>query len=157
MSASFQSQTPESQSIRRASPLDSRCLPAAPPHRRPDVPIPDCLDEVGNGGGGPDAPRKAVGNDVFAAAFGWLRLHLRKPDRLSGYHEKSSMLQQEPEKPPNPSATPHSALNAHLLNSHLKAVRGFSWSPLLRLKHFARGSVASSKKPLRACACSSAG
>src|ERR1700682_2413473 len=118
-----------------------------------NIPIPDRLDEVGNSGGEPDAPRKAVGNDVFAATNGWLRLQLRKPDRLSGYHEKSSMLQQEPEStPPKPRATPHPPLTAHL-----RIVRGFSSSPLLPLKHFARGSVASSKKPIRACACSSAG
>src|SRR6202790_2567672 len=35
-----------------------------------NVPIPDRLDKVGNGGGGPDASRKAVGNDVFAAPIG---------------------------------------------------------------------------------------
>src|SRR3984893_12349366 len=54
-------------------------------------------------------------------------------------------------KPPKPSATPH------WLSAYLNVVRGFSSSPLLPLKHFARGSVASSKKPIRACACSSAG
>src|SRR3984893_8620752 len=63
-----------------------------------NVPIPDRLDEVGNGSGGPDAPRKAV--DVLAAPPGWLQLQLRKPDRLSRYHEKSSILLQEPEKIP---------------------------------------------------------
>src|SRR3984893_16817642 len=62
-----------------------------------NVPIPDRLDKVGNGGGGPDAPRKAVGNDVFAAPPWWLQLQLRKPDRLSRYHEESSTLRQEPE------------------------------------------------------------
>jgi len=62
-----------------------------------NVPIPDRLDEVGDGGGGPDAPRKAIGNDVFAAAIGWLQLQLRKTDRCR-YHEKSSMLRQEPKK-----------------------------------------------------------
>ena len=56
---------------------------------------------------------------------------LREPDRLSGYHEKSSMLQQEPERTPKPSATPHPPLTAHL-----RIVRGFSSSPLLPLKHF---------------------
>ncbi len=61
-----------------------------------NVPIPDRLDEVGNGSGGPDAPRKAVGNDVFAAPPGWLRLQLRKHHRWSRYHEES--LLQEPEK-----------------------------------------------------------
>jgi hypothetical protein len=64
-----------------------------------NIPIPDRLDEVGNSGGEPDAPRKAVGNDVFAATNGWLRLQLRKSDRLSGYHEKSCMLQQAGENP----------------------------------------------------------
>ena len=63
-----------------------------------NVPIPDRLDEVGNGGGGPDAPGKAV--EVLAAPLGWLQLQLRKPDRLSQYHEKSSILLQEPEKTP---------------------------------------------------------
>jgi hypothetical protein len=62
-----------------------------------NVPIPDRLDEVGNGGGGPDASRKAVGNDVFAPPW-WVLLQLRKPDRLSRYHEKNSIPQQEPEK-----------------------------------------------------------
>src|SRR3979490_2054000 len=65
-----------------------------------NVPIPDRLHEVGHGGGGPDAPRKAVGNDVLAAPPGWLQLQLRKTDRLSRYHEKSSILLQEPEKTP---------------------------------------------------------
>src|SRR5258708_31326831 len=60
-----------------------------------NVPIPDCLDEVGNGGGGPDAPRKAVGNEVFPARFGW-RLTLRKPARWSRYHEESSNLLPRP-------------------------------------------------------------
>src|SRR5258705_1237954 len=62
-----------------------------------NVPIPDRLDEVADGGGGPDAPRKAIENDVFAAAIGWLQLQLRKTDRCR-YHEKSSMLRQEPKK-----------------------------------------------------------
>src|SRR3984893_2382166 len=62
-----------------------------------NVPTPDRLDEGGNGSGGPDAPRKAVGNDLFVAAIVWLQLPLRKTDRLSRYHEKSSILQQEPE------------------------------------------------------------
>src|ERR1700676_3170646 len=64
-----------------------------------NIPIPDRLDEVGNSGGEPDAPRKTVGNDVLAATNGWLRLQLRKSDRLSGYHEKSCMLQQAGENP----------------------------------------------------------
>src|ERR1700730_12529010 len=84
-----------------------------------NVPIPDRLDEVGNGSGGPDAPRKAI--DVLAAPPGWLQLLLRKPGRLSRYHEKSSILLQEPEKIPKPSASPHLALSAHL-----RVVRGFS-------------------------------
>ncbi len=63
-----------------------------------NVPIPDRLDEVGNGGGGPNAPRKAIGNDVFAAAIGWLQLQLRKTDSLSRCHQKSSILRQEPKK-----------------------------------------------------------
>jgi Resolvase, N terminal domain len=52
-----------------------------------NVPIPDRLNEVGDGGGGPDAPRKAIAND--AAAIGWLQLQLRKTDRLCRYHEKN--------------------------------------------------------------------
>src|SRR5258708_36167624 len=39
-----------------------------------NVPIPDRLNEVGDSGGGPDAPRNAIGNEVFAAAIGWLQL-----------------------------------------------------------------------------------
>src|ERR1700730_6891193 len=66
-----------------------------------NVPIPDRLDEVGNGGGGPDAPRKAVGNDVLAAPPAWLQLQSRKPVRLSRYHAKRSNLrQEEPERTP---------------------------------------------------------
>src|SRR4029077_10579215 len=41
-----------------------------------NVPIPDRLDEVGNGGGGPDAPRKTLRNDLFAAPPGWLQFQL---------------------------------------------------------------------------------
>jgi hypothetical protein len=63
-----------------------------------NVPIPDRLDEVSDSGGGPDAPRKAIRNDVFSAAIGWLQLQLRKTDRLYRYQEKSSMLRQEPKK-----------------------------------------------------------
>jgi hypothetical protein len=98
-----------------------------------NVPIPDRFDEVGNGGGGPDAPRKAVGKDLFVAPVVWLQLPLRKTDNLSRYHEKSSILRQEPAKtPPKLSATPHSAL------PHLKVLRGFSSSLLLPLKHLPR-------------------
>src|SRR5258708_2242497 len=61
-----------------------------------------------------------------------MQLQLRKPDRLSRYHEKSSILRQEPEKAAQAKRTPHSALGAHL-----EVVRGFSASPLLPLKHFA--------------------
>jgi hypothetical protein len=37
-----------------------------------------------------------------------VQLQLRKTDRLYRYHEKSSMLRQEP-KTPKPNATPHPA------------------------------------------------
>src|SRR5258707_1797027 len=62
-----------------------------------NVPIPDRLDEVGDGGGGPDAPRKAIWNDAFTAAIVLLQLQFPKTDRCR-YHEKSSMLRQEPQK-----------------------------------------------------------
>jgi hypothetical protein len=62
-----------------------------------NVPIPDRLNEVGDSGGGPDASRKAIGNDVLAAT-GWLQLYLRKTDGLCRYHKTSSMLRQEPKK-----------------------------------------------------------
>jgi hypothetical protein len=35
---------------------------------------------------------------VFAPAIGWLQLQLRRTDRLYRYHEKSSVLRQEPKK-----------------------------------------------------------
>jgi hypothetical protein len=76
-----------------------------------NVPIPDRLDEVGDSGGGPDAPRKAFGNDVFAAAIGWLQLPLRKTDRLCRYHEKAPCCGKSRKKP-KPNATPHPALGA---------------------------------------------
>jgi hypothetical protein len=98
-------------------------------HRRisvRNVPIPDRLDEVGDSGGGPDAPRKAIGSDVFAAAIGWLKLHLRKTDRL-----RKAPCCGKSRKKLKPNAMPHLALG------YLEVFRGFSSSPLLPLKHFA--------------------
>jgi len=85
-----------------------------------NVPIPDRLDEVGDSGGGPDAPRKALGNDVFAAAIGWLQLPLRKTDRLCRYHEKAPCCGKSRKKL-KPNATPIAELRVQTLNSHQRA------------------------------------
>ena len=97
-----------------------------------NVPIPDRLDEVGNGGGGPDTPRKTLRNDLFAAPPGWLQFPLRKSDGQSRYHAKSLLsCGKNRRSPPKLSTTYHSAINVHL-----EAVRGFFSPPLLPLKHF---------------------